>query len=94
MGDDFSSDENKARLKAAMRAMQASSHHLLEIEDLESDDDEANLTNKNPRTGTKEDPWLAIIRRGRTALDSSRVQAFLEVYRGAKLQYPHERVAV
>ncbi|CAD6594115.1 MAG: hypothetical protein ASARMPRED_008563 [Alectoria sarmentosa] len=64
MGDDFSSDENKARLKAAMRAMQASSHHLLEIEDLESDDDEANLTNKNPRTGTKEDPWLAIIRRG------------------------------
>lgn len=97
---DFSADDNKARLKAVIRAMQASSHHLLEkqaveIEDLDSDDDDSDPTKENPATGiSKENPWLAMIRKGRMAVDSSRVQAFLEVYRGVKLRYPHERVAV
>ena len=97
---DFNSDDNKARLKAIIRAMQASSHHLLEkqaveIKDLDPEDDEADPAKENPQSGTsKEDPWLAIIRKGNMAVDSSRVQAFLEVYRGIKLQSPHQRVAV
>ena len=35
-----------------------------------------------------------MIRRDRAALDSSRVQAFIDVYRGVKLEYPLERMVV
>ena len=107
--DDYGADNNKARLKAAMRAMQASSHPLLEkqnveIEDLESDDDQADPRDENAAAGptgqvkdamaSKEDPWLTMVRKSGEAAKSSRVEAFIALYRAVKLEYPAERVAV